>query len=396
MPKRERRVKFAEHRRAHGFSQERLASAVGMEVTAVRRWERGDQDPQPEQRRSLCRLLDLTPGELDSLLAAAPPDGAAPERGDELDALEITRTVQASDVGTVTLDELEQMFDELAILYQTTSPAVLLRHVRRQSTYVNELMEGRATLAERRRLYVAGSWLSLLAATLHVDLRDAHAARSRLRAATLLAQHAEHRELQAWACETAAWRSLTAGDYPRAVELSRAAQDFAPRGSSVQVQATAQEGRARARMGEHRDAYRAIDRVRHLASAMQLKARREHHYQYDPAKASSYEATTLAWTGDPAAEVPAREVIATVAPNAPESSWPRRVVTAHLDLALTLLTGDRLDEACDAARRAVMSGRVLPVNHWRVHEIVTALEARQLPEAVELREAYEELRTGSD
>lgn len=304
--------------------------------------------------------------------------------------------VRASDVGGVTLDELEQLFDELATRYQTTPPAALLRDVRRQSAYVGELMDKRATLAERRRLYVAGGWLSLLAATLHVDLRDAQAARSRLRTATLLARHADHPELRAWACETEAWRALTAGDYPRAVQLSRAARDFAPRGSSVQVQATAQEGRARARMGERRDAYRATDRVRSLASAMQLKARREHHYQYDPAKASSYEATTLAWVGDPAAEAPAREVIATMAPHAPATAWPRRVVTAHLDLALGLLASDRLDEACDAARKAVLSGRVLPANHWRVHEIVTAVEARGLPEAADLREAYENLDASGD
>ncbi|MFD9487100.1 hypothetical protein ACFWBX_24660 [Streptomyces sp. NPDC059991] len=45
---------------------------------------------------------------------------------------------------------------------------------------------------------------------------ESRAAASRLRAAGLLAQHADHREIQAWTYETEAWRALTAGDYVRA------------------------------------------------------------------------------------------------------------------------------------------------------------------------------------
>ncbi|MDQ0934250.1 hypothetical protein QFZ49_004190 [Streptomyces turgidiscabies] len=57
-----------------------------------------------------------------------------------------------------------------------------------------------------------------------------------------------------------------------------------------------------------------------------------------------------------------------------------------------LLSGDRLDEACDFAQKAMLSGRVVPSNHWRALEVVNAVEARQLPEAPELREAYEGLK----
>ncbi|WP_301127693.1 helix-turn-helix domain-containing protein [Streptomyces cacaoi] len=388
MAERVRRTRLAEVRWAHGFSQERLAEAIGMEVSAVRRWERGEQCPRPGQRRALCTVLGLTPAELEALLETDEPEPSPPERDDALDALELSRLAQASDVGGGVLDELDERFDELATRYQTVPPEALLAEVRRHCAYVGELWDKRATLAERRRLHALGGWLSLLAATLHVDLRSPGPARSRLRTARLLARHAGHAELEAWTFETEAWRALTTGDHRRAADLSRAALHRAPRGSSVEIQATAQEGRARARMGERRAAYEAIDRVRNLAAGMQLTARREHHYQYDPAKASSYEATTLAWVGDPAAEAPAREVIGG-APPADATAWPRRIVTAHIDLALALLTQDRLDEACEAARTALTSGRVLPANHWRVTEILTAVESRTLPEARDLREAYE-------
>jgi hypothetical protein len=74
-------------------------------------------------------------------------------------------------------------------------------------------------------------------------------------------------------------------------------------------------------------------------------------------------------------------------------AWPRRVATANIDLALTLLATNRLDEACTHTMHAIASGRVVPSNQWRAAEVVEAVEARGLPEAVELREAYEEMRS---
>ncbi|MFI1682264.1 multiprotein-bridging factor 1 family protein [Streptomyces sp. NPDC020607] len=376
------------------------ARALNYDPAYLSRVLSGRQTPSAKLARGLDRLV----GADGALIALAsnnaglainserPPWGARSDTDDDLDALELARRVEASDIGNETLNCLEEAFDGLAVTYQTARPADLLRDVRRHSGYVTKLLDERKTLSEHRRLLVLGGWLSLLAATLHVDLKEGAAATSRLRTAALLAQHAEHPEIHAWTFETEAWRALTAGNYPRAVELSRVAQSIGPRGSSVAVQATAQEGRARARLGERIEAYRAIDRVQRLASTMAMRARPEHHYQYDPNKATSYTATTLAWVGDPAAEAPAREVIGHLPPGSDPEAWPRRIVTAHLDLALTLLSLDRLDEATDAASRAVLSGRLLPANHWRVLEIVRAVEARQLPEAPELREAYEELR----
>ncbi|WP_267898189.1 hypothetical protein [Streptomyces sp. CMB-StM0423] len=196
---------------------------------------------------------------------------------------------------------------------------------------------------------------------------------------------------------TDAWRVLTAGDYGRALELSRAAQALAPAGTSALIQATAQEGRALARLGEVRETYAAVERVQQMSAAVALPERpKEHHYQYDPAKALAYTATTLAWLGDSGAEPYAREVIARLSPSDDVQKWPRRVASANIDLALVLLADGRLDEACEAARLAMLSGRVVPSNHWRALEIVNAAESRTLPEAADLREAYEGMKTLSN
>jgi hypothetical protein len=120
--------------------------------------------------------------------------------------------------------------------------------------------------------------------------------------------------------------------------------------------------------------------------------RPEHHYRYDPDKSVAYIATTLAWLGDSAAEPYAREVIARLGAAELNGKWPRRVAAAQLDLSLALLAADEFDEACAAAQAAITSRRVVPSNHWRALEVVRAVESRGLPEAKDLREAYETLR----
>jgi len=99
----------------------------------------------------------------------------------------------------------------------------------------------------------------------------------------------------------------------------------------------------------------------------------------------------LAWVGDPAAEDYAREIIARLYGNGDANRWPRRVASANIDLALALLTTDRLDEAAASALAAILSGMVVPSNHWRALEIVRSIEGRGLPEGPELRDAYEQL-----
>jgi transcriptional regulator with XRE-family HTH domain len=162
--------------------------------------------------------------------------------GDELEALELARRVCTSDVGDETLTRLELVVDELATAYPKTPPAALLQRIRQHLGYVNHLLNAHKTLSEHRRLLVIGGWLSLLGATLHTDLTQHKAAAARLKTAASLARHAEHDEIRAWCLETEAWRVLTEGHYPHAIELSRAAHAIAPAGSSAAIQATAQVG----------------------------------------------------------------------------------------------------------------------------------------------------------
>jgi len=366
-----------------------VAKALNYDPGYLSRVLSGKQHPSENLVMALDKYLSCD-GELIALAAIRQPEEAATihRSSTEFEALELIRRVQATDVGPTTLDFLQTVFDELAMAYPKVPPAELLAQVQMNTGYVANLLTGKKTLTEHRRLLVLGAWFSLLGATLHIDLEQATPAVAWLKTASVMADEAGHAEIRAWCYETEAWRVLTAGDYRRALELSRAGQDIAPAGSSALIQATAQEGRARARLGAAREAYAAIERVQHLADNFDASEGPEHHYRYDPAKAVSYTATTLAWVGDPAAEDYAREIIARLAPSENVERWPRRVAAAKIDLALTLLKSDRLDEACDATRKALLSGKVVPSNRWRALEVVKAVEQKRLPEASDLREAF--------
>ena len=212
------------------------------------------------------------------------------------------------------------------------------------------------TLAEHRRLLIVAGWLSLLAATTLIDLHRDHAAAAHLRTAAQLARETSHAEIAAWCLETQAWQVLTSGDYRRAVDISQAAQRLAPKPSSAFIQATAQEGRAWARLGAGPETRTALSRVETLVSPLPVPDRPEHHYRYDPAKSEAYTATTLAWLGDPAAEAYARNVLARLESSIDGPPRPRRAATARLDLSLALIAAGRHDEAAGTALEAVTSG----------------------------------------
>ncbi|BCK58166.1 helix-turn-helix domain-containing protein [Nocardia wallacei] len=294
--------------------------------------------------------------------------------------------IAASDIGGDTLDRLESAVDDLASAYPTTPAEELLTRIRHHLGFAAKLMDAKKTLSQHRRLVVVVGWLNLLASTCHVDLGELPDAAARGHAAWQASLEAEHREISGWCLETRAWERLTAGKFAVAAELSRAAQEIAPEDSSAFIQATAQEGRALARLGNSEGTYGALRKVARLVSGLSTPDRPEHHFRYDPAKSDAYVATTLSWLGDPAAESYARHVLADL--KAAESARPRRIASANLDLGLALVAADKPEEAADAALTAVASGRLVPSNYWRVSEVVSGIEGRGAPDAAIVREAF--------
>jgi hypothetical protein len=84
--------------------------------------------------------------------------------------------------------------------------------VRTRARQVSSPLDGRATLAQRRRLLTAAGWLALLAATLHVDLGQRVAAGAVRAVAKSLGREIEQDEIGAWVCDVDAWTALVDQD----------------------------------------------------------------------------------------------------------------------------------------------------------------------------------------
>ncbi|MCM6776445.1 helix-turn-helix transcriptional regulator [Nocardia sp. CDC159] len=361
-------------REAAGLSLSALAARTHYSKPLLGLLETGRRQVKPEHVTAYADALGIGSG-----LFVEPADG-------EQAAAEWIQRIAASDLGGGTLERLELAVDDLAAGYATTPPRDLLARIHEHLGYAGRLIDSRKTLTQHRRLLVTVGWLSLLASTCHIDLSEKSAAAARGHLAWKLADEAGHREIAAWCLETRAWQQLTDGEFAAAAELSRAAQSLAPEDSSVFIQATAQEGRALARLGDSKGTYGALRRVARLVSGLSVPDRPEHHFRYDPAKSDAYVATTLAWLGDPAAESYARHVLADLTGAAVVR--PRRIASANLDLGLALVAADKPDEAAHVALAAVESGRLVPSNYWRVSEVVSRIEDRNAPDAATVREAF--------
>ncbi|WP_370461922.1 helix-turn-helix domain-containing protein [Micromonospora sp. ALFpr18c] len=379
--------RFGAHLRAlraeHGLSLRALGQLAHRGKSHLHDLETGVKAPTPETARHLDDVLRAD-GTL-ARLVNEPVDH-------DSEAGELLARVRISDVSAETIARIEAGVDDLASAYAITRPVDLLPLVRRQLAHVGRLLDGRGTLTQRRRLIVAAGWLTVLRATVHIDLLQQPAAGAHLATAMALAEHAEHPEIQAWCLETQAWDWLTRGDCRRAMDLSRQAQRVAPRGGSAYIQATAQEARVWARLADVRRTRDALDRLDRLTANLPVPDRAEHHYRYDPTKALAYTATTLAWAGDPAAEQMVRIALAELDPRGDGGERPRRSASARLDLAMALLAADQPDEASVVAADAVRSGRVVSSNWWRAREVLRKVEHTGAAEAAALREVYEAYR----
>jgi transcriptional regulator with XRE-family HTH domain len=68
-----KRQALAQRRTIQGYSQETLARALGVELTTIGRWERGETSQQPWSRPKLADALAISMEELEHLLAEGQP-----------------------------------------------------------------------------------------------------------------------------------------------------------------------------------------------------------------------------------------------------------------------------------------------------------------------------------
>jgi tetratricopeptide (TPR) repeat protein len=191
--------------------------------------------------------------------AGSAPGDAAGSRSDAVvEAMELARLAEASDVGADALASVERAVGRLRGAAASAPPGSLLPAVRAQHRYVGRLLDGRLTIAQRRRLLAAAGWLSVVLARLHFEAGERDAAEAGRDAALRLARQAGDGELTAWALEAAAWWALVDGRLRDAIELARAGQDRAPPASSAAVQLALHEAQAWRQLGDLDEAEGAL------------------------------------------------------------------------------------------------------------------------------------------
>jgi tetratricopeptide (TPR) repeat protein len=231
--------------------------------------------------------------------------------------------------------------------------------VQRKLRYVQQLLSGRLTLAERRHLVVASGWLSLLLACLRFDLGDRDAAEASRDAALQLGKEGGHQELIAWSFELLAWFALVDGSFHDTIEHADVGLTLAPH-TSAGVQLAVQEAKAWARLGDRRGAEDAMRRAATALAKLPVPSHPEHQFVFDASKLSFYAATCYTWLGQAErAEEHAREVIAQSLDAGRPVRWPTRLAIARLDLGLVAAQRGQPDEAAELGMVALGSGRVV-------------------------------------
>jgi tetratricopeptide (TPR) repeat protein len=335
-----------------------IAERLTCDEERVRRWEVGEvRWPRTPYRLALTQLTGLEPDALGfsqsrqtgSRLVEAQviPADALRAEADLYGTMELAQQLQASDIGTGTLEALQEAVDLLCRAYPVVPAGTLRDRVHKRLAQINRLLAGRLTLDQHREVLVITGWLTALLGCVHYDLGEREEAETARRAAFEMGHQVGHGELMGWAHEMSAWFALVEGRYEDVVTAARMGQAIAGP-SSAMVQLTLQEARGLARIGDRREADRALTRGAEVLGSLPMPDHPDHHFVFDHAKWVFYAATCYTWLADDdRAEEHARETIQMHTRPDGTSNAPMRVADAHIDLGIVHARRGDLDAAVD-------------------------------------------------
>jgi tetratricopeptide (TPR) repeat protein len=311
----------------------------------IRRWESGEVLwPSAEYRKALQEVTHLSPHDLgfmphyqrsDSPIVAAnalPSDTLKAEH-ELFNTMELARLLDDADIGTGTLDALEEATDLLCRAYPKTPSPILAARIKKRLKHVIDLLGGRITINQHRRLLVVAGWMIALLGCVHYDMQEPEEAETARRTAQQIAKEAEDPDLLAWTCEMAAWFALVENRYEDVIDAATAGLAIKASGS-VGVQLHLQEAKGYARIGNSRDTHRALKEAAAALSKLPPPEHPEHHFVFDHSKWMHYAATIYTWLGDDQrAKEHAMEVISDHLRADGSTRAPMRTAEARLSLA---------------------------------------------------------------
>jgi DNA-binding transcriptional regulator YiaG/tetratricopeptide (TPR) repeat protein len=402
---------------------ERFAVRVGVDARMVSKWERGEKRPSRLYQECLQLLFDdpelfgTGDGEMNrrqwlrgtaavgtALLlepAAASPgeNGGTAEDGTvgqmladaTAESVELSRQTEASDLGPATLEHLDLAVERLGMVYLNTRPGLLLGELGWYRRRAVQVLGGRHTLAQRRRLYVAVGWLTGLLGHLSFDLGDYQAARAHCVTAWQLADDAGEQQLGAWIRSIQAMVALYTRRFREAVRYAEAGGDLAAAGTTGSVQLPVLAARAHARLGNRRETELAIRQAEQAFGGLQVASQPESVFSVDAARVPFCAGTAYAWLDPQRAAAYSRSAISLYDAATGTGRWPANRALARLDLATALTHLGEPEEASHTAQEALAIFSERPVDSVmrRAGDLDAILDVepyRRLPAVRQFRE----------
>ncbi len=376
--------------RAEGLclAQDQFAKALGFTKRTIGNAERGAHPPSLALRRALDQALEkASPAQRDRFLTADhSPVLTTPRTTPTLESLELLRHTEATELGTGTLEQLEELIEQLGLEYFTVSPAQFRETALTWRRYVTRLLDGKLTLRERRHLYATAGWLSGLVAEASLALGE-HSEPHCVTALSL-AQETGDTRLAGWVRGTQAQIALYTGDPREAVTYAQAGRETAPTGSAALVRACALEARAHARCGNLAEAEHALSRAVH-ALDIRSEPQTRSFFSFDDPYVPYYAGTTYVWLSETTrARTWANQAIELC--DADPVPWPVARTSARVDLAVALAQAGERDGAAAVGSEAMDIWAERPTHpaRKRIDELLAALRPFTEPCVVELRERW--------
>ncbi|WP_336216820.1 hypothetical protein [Nonomuraea sp. LPB2021202275-12-8] len=212
-----------------------VAERLACDEERVRRWEAGEvRWPRTPYRLALTQLTGLEPEALGFtqnrqtgsrlIEAHVMPVDALRAEAELYGTMELAQQLQASDVGTGTLEALAEAVDLLCRAYPVVPASTLRDRTQKRLAQINHLLAGRLTLAQHRELLVITGWLTALLGCVHYDLGEREEAETARRTAFEMGRQVGHGELVGWVHEMSAWFALVEGRYEDVVTAARMAR----------------------------------------------------------------------------------------------------------------------------------------------------------------------------
>jgi transcriptional regulator with XRE-family HTH domain len=310
------RRRLAQRRETLGYTQRTLAKGLRVQRSTVVRWENGSRAPQPWVRPQLAAALDISPEQLDHLLAdtnpatdtdpgrvigypahadAAPVAFLGPENDDDMKRRELLRLVsmasallalaptsdldtdrltyaanQPSRLDDTTLDEYGRLNVHLwQVFALSPSKAETLPMVRRQLDVLTDSLQHHQTTAVHARLCALAGDLFQLAGEIYFDGNRYTEAAHCYTLAASASKQADTYDLWACALTRHAFIAVYERQYGHAAPMLNLAGALATRGDSglsTRYWVAAVQAETYAGLGNLTACQRALDDAEHVRS----------------------------------------------------------------------------------------------------------------------------------